>query len=126
VPVAGIIWWQGESEALSLDPAIIAPYEEQLRRFFEALRADLRAPELPIVLVGLQRYCDGGPIDQDLDSCHEPPGWQAIRAAQHSVAARLSRVVVVDVSEITSGELHPTGQYPLIGRLLAEKAAMFR
>ena len=126
VPVAGIIWWQGESEALSLDPAIIAPYEEQLRRFFEALRSDLRAPELPIVLVGLQRYCDGGPIDQDLDSCHEPRGWQAIRAAQHSVAARLSRVVVVDVSEITSGELHPTGQYPLIGRLLAEKAAMFR
>jgi hypothetical protein len=126
VPVVGIIWWQGESEAISLDPALITQYEMRLRRFFETLRSDFRAPELPIVVVGLQRYCENWSIGELSDPCHEPSAWQAIRAAQHAVAARLSRVVVVDVSEITSGDLHPTGQYPLIGRLLAEKAAIFR
>jgi carbohydrate esterase-like sialic acid-specific acetylesterase len=125
VPVDGIIWWQGESEALSLDPALITEYEMRLQRFFETLRSDFRAPELPIVVVGLQRYCDSWPIGELSDPCAEPSAWQAIRAAQHAVEARLSRVVVVDVSEITSGDLHPIGQYPLIGRLLAEKAARF-
>jgi hypothetical protein len=126
VPVAGVIWWQGESEALDPDPSIVLQYEARLRRFFESLRSDFHSRRLPIVMVGLQRYCENWASGEPLDPCHEPPAWQAIRAAQHAVAAHLSRVVIVDVSDITSGDLHPTEQYPLIGRLLAEQAASIR
>jgi Carbohydrate esterase, sialic acid-specific acetylesterase len=126
VPVVGVIWWQGESEALSQDPAVTMEYETRLRRFFESLRSDFHSPQLPIVVVGLQRYCENWTDGEHLDPCYEPTAWRAIRAAQHAVASQLSRVAVVDVSDITSGDLHPVEQYPLIGRLLAEKAAALR
>ena len=55
VPIAGVIWWQGETEAIIQDPAVIATYATRLRCFFQLLRSDFHAPGMPVVLVGLQR-----------------------------------------------------------------------
>jgi len=127
--VVGVIWWQGETEAIIQDPAPIATYAMRLRCFFQMLRSDFNAPQMPVVMVGLQRYCEemsGWGTRGSPGSCNEPSDWQTIRAAQQSVAATLPRVALVDVSGFTSGELHPIHQYPLIGRLLAEQAARFQ
>jgi hypothetical protein len=53
VPIDGVIWWQGETEAIIQDPAVIATYGTRLGRFFQLLRSDFHAPRMPIVMVGL-------------------------------------------------------------------------
>jgi hypothetical protein len=121
-PIVGVIWWQGETEAIVQDPADITTYETRLRSFFQLLRSDFQAPRMPIVMVGLQRYCEDMSNGGSAARCDEPSDWQRIRAAQHAVAATLPQVAIVDVSGFTSGDLHPTAQYSVIGRLLAEQA----
>jgi len=122
IRIVGVIWWQGETEAIIQDPAPISTYAKRLGCFFQLLRSDFHAPEMPVVVVGLQRYCEersGGTAT----ACDEPSDWQRIRVAQHAVAANLPRVALVDVSGFTSGDLHPIRQYRLIARRLAEQAA---
>jgi Carbohydrate esterase, sialic acid-specific acetylesterase len=126
VRIVGVIWWQGETEAIIQDPAPISTYAKRLGCFFQLLRSDFHAPEMPVVVVGLQRYCGEISEGGTAAACDEPSDWQRIRVAQHAVAANLPRVAIVDVSGFTSGDLHPIAQYPLIGRLLAERAARFQ
>lgn len=126
VPIAGVIWWQGETEAIVQDAAVIATYGARLGSFFQLLRSDFSAPRMPIVVVGLQRYCGEGSEGGSAAKCDEPSDWPTIRAAQQAVAANLTRVALVDVSGFTSGDLHPIAQYPVIGRLLAEQAVKFQ
>jgi len=126
VRIVGVIWWQGETEAIIQDPAPISTYAKRLGCFFQLLRSDFHAPEMPVVVVGLQRYCEEMSEGGSATACDEPSDWQRIRVAQHAVAANLPRVAIVDVSGFTSGDLHPIAQYPLIGRLLAERAARFQ
>ena len=122
VRIIGVIWWQGETEAIIQDPAPISTYAKRLECFFQLLRSDFHAPELPVVVVGLQRYCEEMSEGETATKCDEPSDWERIRVAQHAVAANLPRVALVDVSGFTSGDLHPIRQYPLIARLLAEQA----
>jgi len=78
---------------------------------------------MPVVVVGLQRYCEEMSEGGTATACDEPSDWQRIRVAQQAVAANLPRVALVDVSGFTPGDLHPIRQYPVIARLLAERAA---
>lgn len=56
-PVAGVLWYQGESDA----DAINAPlYGERMRRLVAALRHDLRQPRLPFLLAQLARVFGSG------------------------------------------------------------------
>ena len=121
--IAGAIWWQGETEAIIQDPAPISTYAKRLGCFFQLLRSDFHAPDMPVVVVGLQRYCGEMSEGGTATACDEPSDWQRIRVAQQAVAANLPRVALVDVSGFTPGDLHPIRQYPVIARLLAERAA---
>lgn len=47
--VAALFWWQGGKDASNYNDAI--HYEEKLRNFFKDVRADLRRPDLPIIMV---------------------------------------------------------------------------
>jgi hypothetical protein len=123
VRIAGVIWWQGETEAIIQDPAPISTYATRLGSFFQLLRSDFHAPDMPVVVVGLQRYCGEMSEGGTATACDEPSDWQRIRVAQQAVAANLPRVALVDVSGFTPGDLHPIRQYPVIARLLAERAA---
>lgn len=83
--VAGLLWYQGESEALN---GSWPTYEQRTEALFAALRADLRAPELPILMVQLGRYVAderAGLVD----------GWNGVRDAQRRLAARLPGVRLV-------------------------------
>jgi Carbohydrate esterase, sialic acid-specific acetylesterase len=50
--LAGILWHQGESDS---DPALAATYEERLTKMMGALRKDLEAEKVPVVLGELSR-----------------------------------------------------------------------
>ncbi|XP_023746656.1 probable carbohydrate esterase At4g34215 isoform X1 [Lactuca sativa] len=49
--IRGLLWYQGESDTLTLEDA--EAYKNRLRRFFFDVREDLRLPVLPIVQVAL-------------------------------------------------------------------------
>ncbi|KAI3737163.1 hypothetical protein L2E82_27158 [Cichorium intybus] len=49
--IRGLLWYQGESDTLTLDDA--KAYKSRLRRFFCDVRTDLHLPFLPIVQVAL-------------------------------------------------------------------------
>ena len=106
-------------------PAVIQTYATRLFAFFALLRSDFHAPRMPVVMVGLQRYCSEEFERGSAARCDELSEWQTIRAAQHAVAANLPRVAIVDVSHFTWANFHPIAQYPVIGRLLAEQAGRF-
>lgn len=117
-PFKGVIWWQGESDALSYDPEVIGSYGARLAGFFASLRAN--NPTLPIIMVGLQHYCASGSLEDG--DCFEPLEWAAIRTAQNEVALADPLTEIVNIDSITSGSVHPTDSYDQIGRLLAQKA----
>ncbi len=56
---AGLIWMQGESDAIEPGPAAV--YEQNLRRTMDLLRAALRTDDLPVVI---GRITDSG-MDED-------------------------------------------------------------
>ena len=72
VPIVGVIWWQGETEAIVQDPAVIATYGKRLGSFIELLRSDFHAPRMPVVMVGLQRYCEERSEGRSASRCVEP------------------------------------------------------
>ncbi|XP_049398763.1 probable carbohydrate esterase At4g34215 isoform X2 [Solanum stenotomum] len=49
--IRGMLWYQGESDAIDLDDAKL--YKGRLKKFFKDVRRDLELPTLPIVQVAL-------------------------------------------------------------------------
>ncbi|XP_049355684.1 probable carbohydrate esterase At4g34215 [Solanum verrucosum] len=49
--IRGMLWYQGESDAIDLDDAKL--YKGRLKKFFKDVRKDLELPTLPIVQVAL-------------------------------------------------------------------------
>jgi Carbohydrate esterase, sialic acid-specific acetylesterase len=88
--VAGLLWYQGESEAVH---GGWPTYEERTEALFAALRADLHAPELPIVMVQLGRHV----IDERAGLVD---GWNGVREAQRRLAARLPGVRLVTAIDL--------------------------
>ena len=68
--VKGVLWYQGESDALSPDACKI--YAKVFPNFIAAVRADLGQPELPFYFVQIGRFVSGG----------DPKGWNAVQDAE--------------------------------------------
>jgi hypothetical protein len=79
-----LLWIQGEADAT---PAGLPTYEVSLHSMFEALRVDLEAPRLALVLGVNERYGDPSRIGARM---------KRLMAAQQSVAAKLPPAVFVD------------------------------
>ena len=58
-PVAGVLWYQGESDA---NPADVPHYTRKMREFVAATRRDLKQPGLPWVIVQISRVY-GNPLN---------------------------------------------------------------
>lgn len=59
--LAGILWHQGESDRA---PDRVATYAQRFARFIGQLRTDLGAPDVPVVVGEIGRFCpDEGPIN---------------------------------------------------------------
>lgn len=76
--VAGILWYQGESDAGNEDDS--SSYGERFARFVRELRADLGQPELPFFFAQLSRYAIGG---------RTAGPWNQVQEAQRAAESRI-------------------------------------
>jgi hypothetical protein len=110
--LAGVLWYQGERDARSVDDALAWP--ARFERMATALRIALARQDLPIVVVSLADEPVRGPY------AGRYPAWQAVQAAQASL--RVPGVVVVAAAGLPKGEddlhLSTAGQI-LLGTRLA-------
>ena len=88
--VAGILWYQGESDA---NPADAARYKDRLTDLVGAFRADLGQPDLPFYYVQIGRY-----IADPLPAAVE--GWNGIREAQRTWSGTLPHTAVVSAIDL--------------------------
>lgn len=80
-PVAGLLWYQGESDA---NAAHHAAYGRRTAALLASLRRDLAQPRLPVALVQLGRWAHG--------DAASGPWWESVREQQRRVAAAVPRV----------------------------------
>ena len=88
--VAGILWYQGESDANAADAA---RYKDRLTRLVGAFRADLGQPDLPFYYVQIGRY-----IADPLPAAVE--GWNGIREAQRTWSDILPHAAMVSAIDL--------------------------
>ncbi len=88
--VAGILWYQGESDC---SPAEAAAYPARMAELIASFRADFGQPNLPFYLVQL-----GGWVADPLpDSVN---GWNAIREAQRRLPETIPNCAVVSAIDL--------------------------
>lgn len=88
--VAGILWYQGESDC---SPGEAAVYPARMAELVAEFRADFGQPALPFTLVQL----GGWVADAMPDSIH---GWNAIREAQRRLPETISNCAVVSAIDL--------------------------
>lgn len=109
IDISGVVWMQGESDAMT--QALADSYQKNLSLLIAKLRADLKNPTLPFVC---------GRISSSLPK-RQFPYIQTIRAAQD--AAKLNRTTVVDTDDLPTydDDVHFTAQGQLLlGHRFAE------
>jgi type 1 glutamine amidotransferase len=87
--VKGVLWYQGESDALGPGEAWKA-YPRVFADFIGAVRSDFGQPELPFYFVQIGRFISGA----------DPKGWNAIQDAQRTLPERLPNTGVVSVIDL--------------------------
>jgi len=110
-PIKGVIWYQGESNANSVEQA--AAYRRQFRNMISSWRGEWHGSksEFPFLWVQLPNY---GAVDS------LPPGSSAWASARESQAAALAlpntgQVVAIDLGQ--AEELHPRNKQDVAQRL---------
>jgi sialate O-acetylesterase len=93
----GIIWYQGESDALTGGAA--EHYEQSLLRFIDGVRRDLREPELPILCVQTGRFVypyQSGSLN-----------WETVREAQRRASLERRRVnLISSIDLLLEDDIH--------------------
>ena len=88
--VAGILWYQGESDA---NPSDADLYEDRMTELVQAFRADLGQPDLPFYLVQLGSVI-GDPSPEGIE------GWNRVREIQRTWPDTLPNVAVVSAIDL--------------------------
>jgi sialate O-acetylesterase len=96
--VRGLLWFQGESDAGNPDQVAHPVYEKQFEQFIAALRRDLNAPQLPILMAQIGRfigydgrYAKKGTLDRS---------YEIVREAQRQVAGKTADVRLVSTIDL--------------------------
>ena len=118
--VKGILWYQGESDA---GPGLAESYADRFQAAASAWREALHQPDLPILTVQLNRYCQP-PETITAESAGMARAWTLIRETQRQLARTMSQVAVVPTLDLTLSDLIHTGPAGnmLIGERLARAA----
>ncbi len=100
-PVAGVLWWQGCSDAVAPEP-----YTRKMRELVEAVRQDFAQPDLPWLMVQIGRLfpSDGAGLN---------PGWLSIQDQQRRLPEtihHLSVIPAVDLDMEDSVHISANGQ----------------
>lgn len=108
----GILWYQGESDT---SPEAAATYRERFIEWVNAVRADVKMPNLPVITVQLGCVADTG---------RNPSGWEKIRDVQYDMPSSLANCAVttsVDLGLNDTIHIDAPGQIRL-GRRMARLA----
>lgn len=111
-PVAGMLWYQGESDC---HPAAVARYADCMKKLVVAVRRDLRQPDLAWVVVQLGCFTMAGGGES----------WNAIRELQRQLPGKISRldtVATIDLSLDDWIHISSEGQ-AILGKRMAHSAA---
>ena len=113
--VAGILWYQGESDA---NPADAALYQARMTALVQSFRADLNSPDLPFLFVQL------GPFITDPDP-GLVAGWNQVREFQRLLLGTLPNVGMVSAIDcgLDDGIHIDTAGLKTLGRRLAAVAS---
>jgi sialate O-acetylesterase len=87
--VKGVLWYQGESDALGGNQAWKA-FPRAFSDFIAAVRSDFGQPELPFYWVQIGRFI----------SANDPKGWNAVQDAQRTLPDRVPNTAVVSVVDL--------------------------
>lgn len=94
--VRGMLWYQGESDALSQMDRIINTYRDRFEKFVKAVRQDFNDPELPIFTAQICRYL---PRDPKADS-----GYEGLREQQRRAADTIPNVYMAATVDLDLGD----------------------
>lgn len=111
-PVAGLLWYQGESDTNEADAAV---YTRRMQRLVAATRRDLRQPRLPWVIVQIAR------VFHDVANSQ---AWNSIQDQQRLLPQKikfLETVAAIDLPLDDAIHIAATG-YPRLGVRLARAA----
>ena len=110
--VAGVLWYQGESDATE---PYAAEYTPAMRKLVRAMRRDFRAPELPFVMVQIGRV---------LGPKWNPELWNSIQEQQRRLAGVIPHCAVVPAIDLGLDDgIHINGEEQhRLGRRLAQAA----
>jgi len=113
--VAGILWYQGESDA---NPADAAFYEARMTALIQSFRADLGSPDLPFYFVQLGAFV----TDPDPSLV---AGWNQVRESQRLLLGALPNVGMVSAIDcgLDDGIHIDTAGLKMLGRRLAAVAS---
>jgi sialate O-acetylesterase len=100
----GMVWYQGESDAVQY-PSAAKSYEQNLLNFIDRVRKDTGNPGLPVIVVQLCRLITGKVPGLPGPAAEEPPvkdvfatfseAWDEVRAAQLQAAQKRPNVYLV-------------------------------
>ena len=112
--VAGILWYQGESDA---NPADAPLYESRMTELIRSFRADFGRPDLPFYFVQLGGFVT--PADPGLVA-----SWSAVRESQRRLADSVPNVGMVSAVDcgLDDGIHIDTPGLKMLGRRLAAVA----
>jgi sialate O-acetylesterase len=114
--VAGIIWYQGESDA---NPQAAPLYTQRMKALVAAFRKDLRQPALPFIAVQIGRH---------IANTSQFTSWNLIQEQQrhlHKIIPNLTMTPTIDLTMDDSIHISGADQQRL-GRRLAESADVLR
>lgn len=115
--VSGILWYQGESDTTNED---VSRFAKRMDRFVNALRRDLKNPELPFIQVQLARLIDS---HEETDTL-----WNAIRMEQRLLGERHKQLFTVPAIDLEMDDtIHITGtSQNLLGKRMAYAVCSMR
>jgi hypothetical protein len=96
--IAGVLWYQGESDSDSYDLASAWP--GRFESLVSTLRSDLGIPGLPVLMVSIGDRPINGPYAARF------PAWRELQAAQNALSAPGVTVVAAAALDRNDDELH--------------------
>jgi len=96
-PVAGVLWYQGESDA---NPTAAPLYTERMKKLVEETRADLGQPRLPWIIVQLARFFNVGP---------DYPLWNNIQEQQRLLPQKIKYLETVPAIDLAMDDFIHVG-----------------
>lgn len=110
--VAGLIWYQGCSDATDKDAAPL--YTKRMKKLIKAFRRDLKAPQLPVTTVQIARHI--------IDDTSIDLSWNSIQEQQRLLPQVIDRLTVVPAIDLSLDDgIHISGKdQQRLGRRLAK------